>query len=79
MNAYTRNTILYSFFTLSLVGSYWLIRQDVNHSEPVVSGPMIEINEQASEGFDYGKARTPDGFSSLNAESATILVSSYQQ
>ncbi|KZY32687.1 MULTISPECIES: hypothetical protein [unclassified Oleiphilus] len=66
MKKYTRNTILYSALTVSFVASYWIVRQDAQQLDPLVSDvPLIEINEQASEGFN-----TP-------RQPSTVLVSRY--
>ena len=67
MDTYSRNTILYSALTVSLVASYWLVRQDAIQLEPhALNSPMIEINEQASEGFD------------VSHQPSTVLISRYE-
>lgn len=59
MNRYTRNTVLYSFLTISLVVSYWIVRQGSDQPESVVSNDlMIELNEQDSSRLELGSKPT---------------------
>lgn len=73
MNHYTRNTILYSFLTLSLVGSYWHVRQQAQDQDvdAVSSEQAIEIHELATEGY-----REQQG---LLTDKQNVLVSHYRQ
>lgn len=70
MNKYTRNTVLYSFLTISLVVSYWIVRQDTQLFEANAGADMvevIEIDQQASQGYN------------LDSQSGTVLVSHFSQ
>ena len=71
MNKHTRNTVLYSFLTISLVVSYGVVRQDSQQFKAENAQPdrveVLEINEQATRGYE------------LDSQSGTVLVSQYTQ
>ena len=69
MNSYSRNTILYSILTVSIVSSYWLVRQNSQHLEqPVAQGQIIEINAPASLGYEGPYEAYANGTSSTGRE-----------
>ena len=69
MNSYSRNTILYSILTVSVVSSYWLVRQNSQHLEQhLAQGQVIEINAPASLGYEGPYAGYVGGNTSAGRE-----------